>query len=823
MHPIGMVRVRHFGFVCRTMHIEPTVTRFRVFHQMHCSQGFNSFMQRASAKKILLQPPKSFHDWKQKFFFIKVGIMPMRMTFRGKEDVPTKTIQTSFSENWYSDLKEVPSIALPEKTLVGAGMSLNWRMNREEKPVYMEDGKSGKMATIPKKPDEELWYHRIVRNFVLPRDDDLAVQPAAGAGELSNLGMGPEKKRRVPTAIAAPKKSDSEKAQSSKTKNMGGEKKGMCHSSDSWCDYVVVSDSLEGLAPAVVRKPKPEPRDTADIPPSNPDDPIDQESSPEHLLKKKAGKKNQANVEPEGQPDKKVRRKKITRMGNLDAFIAKPVLEKPNSHVHTKPSSVVNEELPPSPLRGSVYEQLENADALENEAEKTVEAEDSGAENPSKVVVDVGKVTSPEAVDVGAASPSMASGFMPKNIEKVFAEDQGSFSDVDKNSPIRPDETLWDYYYRTYSEKNASEIHRTFPPEEIKFQDELLHDQTYHAYLEEAATYTSTTHRIVREWPSMHKEWAAFKASKKKAGEDEARVAQLRAKLEADQPKFENDRKTEEWSITGWKRKAEAEATHLSEERKNWKKNCEKDNAEKMGLCNALNNLKAEVEKLKKQDAEIEKLKKEKVDAEAARDEARSHGERSKQREVHTCATLALRDKEIEELIALLSEHELLKAEVESIKKNLELEQTEKAETSRRLSETEEKLENSKTARATAESELEPLKSDMLWLKERGISSVAESVLNSEDLDKTVARLLVVAHNDGYAQGYAECSHHVVNALKVDWDTSKSATHGVNNDVALAAVKVEFNNLQLPVMDLINVVLQSEDHVAQLKEIFPYG
>ncbi|MFS7918824.1 hypothetical protein Hanom_Chr03g00205671 [Helianthus anomalus] len=100
-------------------------------------------------------------------------------------------------------------------------------------------------------------------------------------------------------------------------------------------------------------------------------------------------------------------------------------------------------------------------------------------------------------------------------------------------------------------------------------------------------------------------------------------------------------------------------------------------------------------------------------------------------------------------------------------------------------------------------------------------AQVAESVLNSEELDKTVAHLLVAVRNDGYAQGYAECSHHLVNALKVDWDTSKSATHGVNTDVALAAAKTEFNNLQLPVMDLINVALQSDDHVAQLKEIFP--
>ncbi|KAM0043912.1 hypothetical protein Hdeb2414_s0010g00346991 [Helianthus debilis subsp. tardiflorus] len=89
MHPIGMVQVCHFEFVCRPMHIDPTVNRFRVFHQMHYSQGFYSYVQRASAKKILLHPPKSFNDWKPKFFFIKVGVIPMKMTVRGKEDVAT--------------------------------------------------------------------------------------------------------------------------------------------------------------------------------------------------------------------------------------------------------------------------------------------------------------------------------------------------------------------------------------------------------------------------------------------------------------------------------------------------------------------------------------------------------------------------------------------------------------------------------------------------------------------------------------------------------------------------------------------------------------
>ncbi|MFS7903546.1 hypothetical protein Hanom_Chr01g00025321 [Helianthus anomalus] len=392
--------------------------------------------------------------------------------------------------------------------------------------------------------------------------------------------------------------------------------------------------------------------------------------------------------------------------------------------------------------------------------------------DPETEEVEERKSTQEDPVTIFPTSASA-----PVNVERSPAGDQGSFSFDVENSPIHPDETLGDYYYyyRSYSKKKASEIHTpvwnlkkgdtfsdwrvchdwlqgTFLPGEIQFQEGRLDEQTYQAYLEEAATYTSTTHRIVREWRSMHKEWAAFEASKKKAVEDEAQAALLRAKLKADRAKFENDQK-------------------------NWREICEKDNNEKIGLRNIIKNLKAE--------------------AEAARDEARSHRERSEQREVQIGATLALKEKEIGELTSLLSEKEQLKAEVESDKKYLQLERVKRAKTSRRLSETEEKLENSE------------------------IAKVANSVLNADELDETVAHLLFAAQNDGYAQGYVECSHHVVNALKVNWDTRRSTTHGVDTEAALAAMKTQFNTLQLPVMDLVIVALQSEDFVTQLREIFP--
>ncbi|KAF5783160.1 hypothetical protein HanRHA438_Chr11g0517361 [Helianthus annuus] len=53
LHPIKKVRIRHLEFFCLSMYIEPTVNRFRVFYQLHCSQGFYSFAQCSSAKKIL--------------------------------------------------------------------------------------------------------------------------------------------------------------------------------------------------------------------------------------------------------------------------------------------------------------------------------------------------------------------------------------------------------------------------------------------------------------------------------------------------------------------------------------------------------------------------------------------------------------------------------------------------------------------------------------------------------------------------------------------------------------------------------------------------
>ncbi|MFS8023283.1 hypothetical protein Hanom_Chr16g01449671 [Helianthus anomalus] len=463
----------------------------------------------------------------------------------------------------------------------------------------------------------------MVKNFALPEDADMEAQPFA------DVGIGPETKnmKRGPIASIALKKTDMLKADVPKIEK----KKGTRLASDSLCDYIVVSDSLEGLAPVALKEPKAEPRNTADIPESNADDPIDVESSPEPLVKTKAVKGKSLKV---GAHEK----------------------EKHGSSVQTETISFFNDDRPPSPPPESVKENLEGVKTVEAEAENTVETE-------------------VETVDVG----------------------------------LKQGDTFSDWQVCRDWHQGA------FPPTEIKFQEEQTHDRTYRAYLQETASSTSITHRIVGEWRSMYMLWDAVESSKNEIVEEKAK-------------------KTEEWSAMGWKKKVGAEVALLAEERKLWKEACEWDNNEKRTLRNEAPCL---------------------IEKEAS--------------------------KERYKLVQT-------KAELESAKKDLQLAKVEIAEAARRLTETEEKLESSQTAWVTAESLVEPLKNNMLWIQYHGIIN---------------------------------CSQHVTNALKVNWDTSRSATSGVNTGAAHATAKEEYNHLHLPVTELVTDALQHENFVDRLKEVFP--
>ncbi|KAJ0799130.1 hypothetical protein HanLR1_Chr00c2196g0837351 [Helianthus annuus] len=195
MSPPGMVRVRHFEFLCRSHGIEPTVEKFRAFYQLQRTMGFFSFASRGAAKKILLNPTKSFHDWKPKFFFIREEVLPIAMPFRDwteavlKEDLPIPK-----QALWYQQLTPTPNRVFGENVLVAAQMSDRWSPDIKEVPVLKigdQDAQlyqaafatfAGSMGVRPLREDEESWYEQIRGNFMYPVADAFAAPPIATEG-----------------------------------------------------------------------------------------------------------------------------------------------------------------------------------------------------------------------------------------------------------------------------------------------------------------------------------------------------------------------------------------------------------------------------------------------------------------------------------------------------------------------------------------------------------------------------------------------------------------------------------------------------------------
>ncbi|XP_022031253.1 uncharacterized protein LOC110932208 [Helianthus annuus] len=268
MNPPGMVRVRHFEFLCRAHGIEPSVEKFRAFYQLQRTMGFFSFASRGAARKILLNPPKSFHDWKPKFFFIREEVLPIAMPFRDwselglKEDLPILK-----HERWYQQLTPTPNRVFGENVLVAARMSDQWSPDSKEVPVLKIGDQEahmyqaafatfgGSMGVRPLRDDEECWYEQIRGNFMYPVADAFASPPTATEGVLRDLGIDPEDKKKKPLKKKNLNPEVTSKGAGSSRATAGAAVKGTLRLRKSDLkDYVIISDSLEGLSRAAEKK-----------------------------------------------------------------------------------------------------------------------------------------------------------------------------------------------------------------------------------------------------------------------------------------------------------------------------------------------------------------------------------------------------------------------------------------------------------------------------------------------------------------------------------------------------------------------------------------
>ncbi|KAM0051164.1 hypothetical protein Hdeb2414_s0007g00232731 [Helianthus debilis subsp. tardiflorus] len=115
---------------------------FNVFYFVSYIGGFYSFNSRTGGvSPCSANPPKSLHDWRQKFFYIHRGVIPIDMHYHEEsEGVPRMNVSVNFADQeWYKVLtRKVTSISqLEERALVGAGMSMLWALRTLRVSLFM--------------------------------------------------------------------------------------------------------------------------------------------------------------------------------------------------------------------------------------------------------------------------------------------------------------------------------------------------------------------------------------------------------------------------------------------------------------------------------------------------------------------------------------------------------------------------------------------------------------------------------------------------------------------------------------------------------------
>ncbi|KAM0041827.1 hypothetical protein Hdeb2414_s0011g00370821 [Helianthus debilis subsp. tardiflorus] len=110
---------------------------------------------------------------------------------------------------------------------------------------------------------------------------------------------------------------------------------------------------------------------------------------------------------------------------------------------------------------------------------------------------------------------------------------------------------------------------------------------------------------------------------------------------------------------------------------------------------------------------------------------------------------------------------------------------------------------------------VEPLISDLGWMQ----LIIANSILNATELDRAVDAPTKAARAVGHLAGYFECAGHVEEALHQHFGTLHCSV-GKGAKEGLVKAEEPYENLSLPVMDLVTDALKHDDCVAQLRSIF---
>ncbi|KAJ0450138.1 hypothetical protein HanRHA438_Chr15g0690351 [Helianthus annuus] len=354
----------------------------------------------------------------------------------------------------------------------------------------------------------------------------------------------------------------------------------------------------------------------------------------------------------------------------------------------------------------------------------------------------------------------------------------------------------------------ASGFLNSFTPAEVNRQRAKPHEMLYRTFILEEANARAANHQIVREWRTMVRERADWEGYRERSLKRIAEFEKSKAALDEERAKFEADKKAEEWGREGLQKKLHNVEEQLAKEKVEFKRICAQDNERAYAARQKIVDLEAKVADLtsKVEEAHGEKTAKQQMEVELSEAKVQLS---SKDRDLHA------KDVEIAELKRRLNEQI---DRCESLEIDLEAERVKAATAEEARAVSIAALNVAQTNYSEAKGIVDTLVSEAEWMRTRGVALVANSILNAGELDRAVAALTDAARAVGHRGGYLECASHVEQVLGQEFDVSHcSVTERA--DAALAHAENSYDNLTLPIMDLVVESLKRDDWCQRLKAV----
>ncbi|KAF5802108.1 hypothetical protein HanXRQr2_Chr06g0255751 [Helianthus annuus] len=865
----GMFRIRNFEYTFRAHGLPITVENFRRFYQLTVNTGFFSFTQRHGSLK-LMTPPKGVTGWKKRFFYVKACAVYASMSFRNvdvgvsDEDIPVASAKTA---DWFSRLRPIELKKLDNDQLWILRMILS-RPDRKERPVLREQGGADavglwRMFEPDFKGQVELiavelkkgFNLEILKNFRVPSKAVLdAPVPGDARGVLADLG---KFEKRVPKKTVEKK---------TVKKTVRGRGKGSVEGSAApssvfeaagtyqscsrgYTDYVVVSDTLEGLG---VIGSGLAAGGTAVVPPV-----VGEKRGPEQ---KAAGG---------GEP--KRRRLQTRRVA--------PVQKKPAVATESREAGYSFFDIPASPPHtaaagaGVSKETVAPKEAAapfvgpvgDPPLEKTVE---TTADRIFDTVDSSDNLISPDEGD-GLNLRFSDAGKQKSDAEVRQQDTEPQKSSVDKGTgssaggagydgpPIQPGESELEYYYRTYSPGRSMVYHR--PPWTVMQGDDISND---HAACKEILGGMGTPFEVERaraaprelrinQLSSMLVGTSivanAILEDYKVLGRREEDAARMRAEaeklveaaragaeqLEKDKAAFEKQKQTSEWAAAAQLKQVRTLAKLLadgrkswnekmSNERKKWDASWAKQNDILFHARQELTNARAANATLSQEKAAAEaisvKALQAKADALKALGEAKEAGARASKALEEAAEKESRASKALEEANA---ERIRLGKVVESLQAEVQAREVAVTDLTARVTAAEKRADAAAEAKDALVSSFDQLEADREWLRTHGIARIVEAIMNAPETASGLDLVKERARDAGFKAGYNRCIGHI-NVLSADGYTDQaSGFRDVDTEGRLKAAVTSFYDTPLACVGELDDCLEVADYVDRLRMLYP--